>query len=186
MSVVPRHLFIPTARRKNAYDDTPLPIGWKQTISQPYIVAYMTAQLEIGKDDRVLEIGTGSGYQAAILSELAGEVQTIERVEALYKKACRLLSDLEYTNVQCHLGDGAAGLPGFGAFNAIVVTAAAPIVPATLLEQLKDGGRMILPLGRPLGFQELVLIRRDREAFKQKSLLGVRFVPMKGAIEQHG
>lgn len=179
---VPRHLFVPKGRRDEAYEDHPIPIGGGQTISQPYIVAYMTEQLRVEADSVVLEVGTGSGYQAAILGMLAEEVHTIEAVEVLYKRTKRLIDSLGYTNIFCYHGDGYHGAGGAEAFDRIIITAAAPRLPETLIALLSTGGRMILPVGSPYGHQELVLVERSEGGVHTRSLLGVRFVPMTGRI----
>jgi len=182
MRRVPRHLFVPKSEQRAAYDDTPLPIGWGQTISQPYIVAYMTEQLHLTESDTVLEIGTGSGYQAAILAELAAQVYTIEIVTPLCEQASKTLAKLGYDNVQVRCGDGYEGWPEHAPFDAVIVTAAPPKVPQPLIDQLKVGGRMIVPVGRY--YQELVLITKTGDgAISRRKLIPVRFVPMTGEIE---
>ncbi len=182
MRRVPRHKFVPKSEERAAYSDSPLPIGWGQTISQPYIVAYMTEQLDVQPGDTVLEIGTGSGYQAAILGELAAQVYTIEIVEPLCKLARAKLAELGYKNVQVRCGDGYKGWPEHAPFDAIIVTAAPEKVPQALIDQLKVGGRMILPVGRY--YQELVLITKNKDGtITRKKLLPVRFVPMTGGDE---
>ena len=181
---VPRHLFVPGRYKNEAYEDHPIPIGSGQTISQPYIVAYMTEKLSVAENDKVLEIGTGSGYQAAILSRLALEVHTIETVEVLYKGAKRLLEALAYKNVFCYYGDGYSGAGAGTGFDRIIVTAAAPRIPETLVALLSPGGKMILPVGASHGYQELVLVERDESEVRTRSLLGVRFVPMTGKIRR--
>ena len=180
MQSVPRHLFVPSRFRDRAYDDSPLPIDKGQTISQPYIVAYMCERLHLDKSSRVLEIGTGSGYQAAVLSEISGSVVTIEIVELLYRRARRLLSALGYANVDCRLADGTTGAPEDAPFDGIVAAASARRVPESLLRQLSDGGSLIYPEGSPHGYQELVLITRNGRRFDRRELIGVRFVPMTG------
>jgi len=179
---VPRHLFVPPEEQGEAYNDYPLAIGHAQTISQPYIVAYMTEALELKPRDRVLEIGTGSGYQAAILAELVTEVYSIEIVEALAKEAEARLRRLGYSNVRIRAGDGYRGWPEAAPFDAIIVTAAPGHVPQPLVDQLREGGRMVLPLGR--WDQELVRLRRSRGEILRESLLPVRFVPMTGEAEK--
>ena len=159
-----------------------MPIGLGQTISQPYIVAYMTDFLRLQGDERVLEIGTGSGYQAAILGFLAGEIHTIERHPALADYAARLFEDLGYKNIQVHKGDGTRGLPEFEPFQAIIVTAAGPDVPSPLLDQLAEGGRLIMPVG-PKGRQVLRLYRREGKSVHKEDLAPVAFVPLVG---EHG
>jgi protein-L-isoaspartate(D-aspartate) O-methyltransferase len=176
MLKVERELFLPEALRKAAYADEPLPIGYGQTISQPYIVAYMTEALQLAPGDRVLEIGAGSGYQAAVLAELAKKVYTMEVVEPLARAAAARLASLGYSNVEVVCGDGYGGLPEQAPFDAIMVTAAPPEVPTELVAQLKEGGRMIVPVGS--FFQELCLITKTATGFETKPLLPVRFVPM--------
>lgn len=179
---VPRHEFVPQHKQEFAYSDGPLPIGKGQTISQPYIVAYMTEALELEGDERVLEIGTGSGYQAAILGELAEEVYTVERHEELAQVASRRLRDMGYDNIHVVTGDGTNGLPDQAPFQAVIVTAAAPEVPQPLLDQLDDGGRMIMPVGGR-GGQVLKLYRRQGDEIKTETLSPVAFVPL---IGDHG
>lgn len=176
MRRVPRHLFVPAELRPFSYRDEPLPIGEGQTISQPYIVAYMTAALELQGNERVLEVGTGSGYQAAVLAEVSPAVFTIELLGHLSDKAQALLQDLGYANIRFRVGDGTYGWEEEAPFDSILVTAAADAVPKRLQEQLAPEGRMIIPVG--VGFQELVLIRRGRRGFRKKRLLPVRFVPL--------
>jgi protein-L-isoaspartate(D-aspartate) O-methyltransferase len=176
MNKVPRHKFVPEAMRKYAYNDEPLPIGKGQTISQPYIVAYMTDVLDLTERDRVLEIGTGSGYQAAVLAEIVREVYTVEIVEELIRKAKNILNEEGYVNVRFHTGDGTFGWKEYAPYDAIIVTAAPPKIPDRLQEQLKINGRMIVPVGDT--FQELILIIRGKKKFKTKKLLPVRFVPL--------
>lgn len=179
MGKVPRHEFIPEHLRPQAYEDGPLPIGHGQTISQPYIVAFMTERLEPKLTDHVLEIGTGSGYQAAVLSELVAEVYTIEIVAALAQRAAADLKRLGYTNVSVRAGDGYKGWPEVASFDAIIVTCAPEKVPQPLVEQLKDGGRMIIPIG-PIWDQELILMRKQSGRLEKRAVLPVRFVPMTG------
>jgi protein-L-isoaspartate(D-aspartate) O-methyltransferase len=176
MNKVERHLFVPPELREVAYIDSPLPIGHDQTISQPYIVAYMTEAAHLDPGDRVLEIGTGSGYQAAILAEIAEEVYTIEILKPLADSAGALLKELGYRNVTVKWGDGYKGWTEHAPFDAIIVTAAPPAVPEELLSQLKVGGRMVVPVGS--FFQELYLITRTGSGFEKKALMPVRFVPM--------
>ena len=176
MRKVPRHLFVPEPLRFAAHFDRPLPIGYQQTISQPFIVAYMTEKARVGPDDKVLEIGTGSGYQAAVLGELAREVYSIEIVEPLADRAKQTLSDLGYENIKVKWGDGYKGWPEYAPFDVILVTAAPPEVPQALLDQLKVGGRLIAPVGD--FYQKLVRITRTKTDFKKESLLPVIFVPM--------
>src|SRR5216684_4696807 len=179
MESVPRHEFVSEEFRARAYDDVPLPIGEGQTISQPYIVAAMTAALRLRPGDRVLEIGTGCGYQAAVLSRLAREVFTIERRPELASSASVKLARLGYSNAHVHCGDGTLGLAELAPFDAILVAAAAPAVPKPLLAQLAEGGRMILPVG-DAEHQELQLIQRFGDEFPAKMLEGCRFVPLVG------
>ena len=182
MRRVPRHRFVPEELERSAYVDSALPIGHDQTISQPYIVAFMTEALDLSGDERVLEIGTGSGYQAAVLGELAAEVRTIEIVEPLAESAARVLGELGYDNVHVRAGDGYRGWPERAPFDRIMVTAAPDHVPAPLLEQLAVGGRMILPVGD--ASQQLVLIRKTEEGVTQREVLPVRFVPMTGEARE--
>jgi protein-L-isoaspartate(D-aspartate) O-methyltransferase len=180
MRLVPRHEFVPDHLKKYAYADEPLPIGEDQTISQPYIVAYMTESLHLSDTDKVLEIGTGSGYQAAVLSEIVDSVYTIEIVDVLAKSASKTLARLGYDNVFVKGGDGYKGWPEHAPFDDIIITAAPTKIPQPLLEQLKVGGLMILPLGDYS--QELVLIEKKEDGYDEKKLLPVRFVPMTGEI----
>jgi protein-L-isoaspartate(D-aspartate) O-methyltransferase len=179
MMAVPRHDFVSEELRSHAYDDLPLPIGGGQTISQPYIVAAMTAALHLRPTDRVLEIGTGCGYHAAVLSRLAREVFTIERRPELASSASAKLALLGYSNAHVHCGDGTLGLLEFAPFDAILVAAAAPAIPKPLFAQLAEGGRMILPIGDK-EHQELQFIERRGNAFPTKMLEGCRFVPLVG------
>jgi protein-L-isoaspartate(D-aspartate) O-methyltransferase len=174
---VERHRFVPEKYVSQAYSDHPLPIGEGQTISQPYIVAFMTEVLNLRRSDKVLEIGTGSGYQAAILGELCDSVYTIEIVEVLGKRAALLLDDLGYENVQVMVGDGYKGWPEFAPFDAIIVTCSPTQVPQPLQEQLAEGGRMVIPVG-DRGTQELVLLTKRDGKLRQDHILPVRFVPM--------
>lgn len=177
MNKVPRHRFVPPRSRPFAYRDSALPIEEGQTISQPYIVASMSQALKLTKQDKVLEIGTGSGYQAAVLGELAGEVYSIEIIPSLAKNSAKLLKALGYSNVHVKEGDGYKGWPEQAPFDAIIVTAAPPEIPQALIEQLKNpGGRMIVPVGE--NHQELTLIEAAPEGIRQKRVLPVRFVPM--------
>ncbi len=177
---VPRHLFVPKEFRHMAYEDHPLPIGFGQTISQPYIVALMTCLLELKGGERVLEVGTGSGYQSAILAKLAGEVFTIEFVPELALQADHLLRELGFNNAHVRAGDGSVGWPEAAPYDAVVVTAAAPKVPKPLLRQLADGGRLVLPVGEQHDLQILEVITRSGEDFPQRSVVGVAFVPLRG------
>ncbi len=179
MGKVPRHEFVPEGLRSQAYRDAPLPIGYGQTISQPFVVAFMTEQLQPKPTDSVLEIGTGSGYQAAVLAELVSKVYTIEIVEELAKRAAADLKRLGYTNVFVRAGDGYKGWPEVAPFDAIIVTCAPEKVPTPLTEQLKDGGRMIIPVGASWD-QELILLRKHGNKLERKAVLPVRFVPMTG------
>ena len=185
MQIVPRHAFMPSSQRRQAYGDYPLPIEHGQTISQPYIVAFMTDALKLGAGSKVLEIGTGSGYQAAVCAEIAREVYTIEIVEGLAKTAKERLKKLGYKNAFVKAGDGFFGWPDKGPFDAIIGTAAAKRIPEPLLEQLKLGGRMIIPTGSAYGFQYLELVRKDKEGKIRKSrVMPVRFVPMTGEVQK--
>ncbi len=180
MRRVPRHHFVPPAQKEQAYGDFPLPIGYGQTISQPFIVAYMTQALDLKPHEKILEIGTGSGYQAAILSQLCAEVFTIEIVEPLGRQAQKTFAALGYKNITGRVGDGYRGWPEEGPFDAIILTAAPPHVPGPLLEQLSMGGRVILPEGD--AFQRLVIIRKTEKGYQRTELLPVAFVPMTGEI----
>jgi len=182
MRRVPRHRYVPDAMRSYAYEDEPLPIGHNQTISQPYIVAFMTEALSLRGDETVLEIGTGSGYQAAVLAEIVRAVYTIEIVEPLAAAAERLLKAEGYTNVHCRAGDGYRGWPEQAPFDAVIVTAAPKHVPEPLVQQLKNGGRLVVPVGE--WSQELILLIREGETVREKRLLPVRFVPMTGEAER--
>jgi protein-L-isoaspartate(D-aspartate) O-methyltransferase len=179
MRTVPRHELIPASLRAQAYGDHPLPIGYEQTISQPYIVAFMTEKLEPMSTDKVLEIGTGSGYQAAVLAGLVREVYTIEIIEPLARRAEADLKRLGYTNVFVRAGDGYKGWPEAAPFDAIIVTCAPERVPQALVDQLREGGRMIIPVG-PAGNQELYLLRKKDGIVERRAVLPVRFVPMTG------
>jgi protein-L-isoaspartate(D-aspartate) O-methyltransferase len=181
MLKVPRHEFVPEDQRPYAYDNRPLPIGYGQTISQPYIVAVMTDLLGLEKGDKVLEIGTGSGYQAAILAELTDAVFTIEIIEGLGRQAGERLEQLGYNNVRTLIGDGYYGWPSESPFEAIVVTAAASHIPPPLIEQLKPGGRMIIPVGSRFMVQHLVLVTKDAaNKVTTRQILPVSFVPLTG------
>jgi protein-L-isoaspartate(D-aspartate) O-methyltransferase len=182
MKAVPRHRFVPESLRKRAYADRPLPIGLDQTISQPYIVAYMTEALALEGGEKVLEIGTGSGYQAAVLAEIADSVFSIEILKPLADRASDQLSTLGYKNVYVRCGDGYQGWPEHAPFDAIIVTAAPDHIPQPLKEQLKIGGRLIIPVGAR--YQELLLITKTEKGIEEKRLLPVRFVPMTGEAQE--
>lgn len=177
MRKVERHLFVPTQSQARAYDDNPMPIGYGQTISQPFIVAYMTQLVDPKPGDRVLEIGAGSGYQAAVLAEIVDKVYTIEIVPELGRQAKTRMEELGYENVEVIIGDGYYGLPDEGPFDAIVVTAAAEYIPPPLIEQLKDGGKMIIPVGSPFMVQNLILVEKKAGGIVTTNLMAVRFVP---------
>lgn len=186
MRTVPRHAFVPGVQRAHAYEDRPLYIGHGQTISQPYVVAFMTEVLALDPDSVVLEIGTGSGYQAAVAAEIAREVYTIEIVEPLAKSSEELLAKLGYDNVHVRAGDGYYGWPEKGPFDAIIGTAAARQIPPPLIEQLKPGGRMILPVGDEHGLQYLILVTLDEEGrLHRREVMPVRFVPMTGRSQEN-
>ncbi|NPV82224.1 MAG: protein-L-isoaspartate(D-aspartate) O-methyltransferase [Candidatus Aminicenantes bacterium] len=176
MLKVPRHLFVPEQMKELAYGDEPLPIGEGQTISQPYIVAYMTEALRLRGRERVLEIGTGSGYQTAILAEIVREVYTVELIPELSARARAVLEKFGYRNIQFRVGDGTLGWPEHAPYDAILVSAAPASVPPALVEQLKTGGQMIIPVGTD--FQELVLVTRKETGWDEQRLIGVRFVPL--------
>lgn len=182
MRKVPRHLFVPTNLKEAAYFDQPLPIGHGQTISQPYIVAFMTEQLDLKPEHRILEIGTGSGYQAAVLAELVEQVFTIEIVEELGREAERTMKGLSYENIQVLIGNGYLGWPEEAPFDRILLTAAPEEIPETLVEQLVSGGRLVAPVGPVYGVQEIIVLDKGRDGrTRRRSVLPVRFVPMVGA-----
>jgi protein-L-isoaspartate(D-aspartate) O-methyltransferase len=183
MAKVPREDFVPPDSRAMSYEDGPLQIGSGQTISQPYIVAFMTEQLQPKSNDRILEIGTGSGYQAAVLAELVAEVYTIEIIEPLAKTAEATLQRLGYKNVHVKVGDGYKGWPENAPFDAITVTCAPDHVPQPLIDQLKEGGRMIIPVGG-FGDQELYLLEKQNGQLQRRAVLPVRFVPMTGEAQK--
>ena len=183
MRHVPRHRFVGESEFSNAYEDRPLSIGHEQTISQPYIVAFMTEALTLHTSNKVLEIGTGSGYQAAVLAEIASEVFTIEIIEPLAVRAKETLSQLGYSNIHVRTGDGYKGWPSESPFDAIILTAAPDHIPQPLLDQLALGGRLIVPVGTYL--QKLILVLRTEEGYQQTTLLPVAFVPMTGEAEKH-
>lgn len=178
MREVPRHLFVSGSRKSEAYRDYPLPIGRGQTISQPYIVAYMTEKLGLEGNERALEVGTGSGYQTAILSRLAAEVITLEVVSSLSKRAQDILGGLGYDNIRFYTGDGYYGRQEEAPFDAIIVTAAAPEVPEPLVKQLKPGGVMVIPIGKSSDIQELLRLRKGESGVTVGHLIDVRFVPL--------
>lgn len=178
MRSVPRHLFIPQAYRDYAYEDCPVPIGYGQTISQPYIVGFMLEALELSGKERILEIGSGSGYQTALLSSLAREIWSIERIPGLYERASQALAELGLPNLHLTLGDGFRGLPEAAPFDAVIISAAPPEIPATLLEQLTEKhGILISPVGAPCS-QRLVRITRNGFSFESENLMDVAFVPL--------
>lgn len=184
MLKVPRHYFVPLDQRKNAYSDSPLPIGEGQTISQPYIVALMTELLKLKSSDKVLEVGTGSGYQAAILAEIVDEVYTIEIIPTLAKRADSTLKTLGYENIKVKSGDGYLGWEEYTPFDAIIITCAPPYIPKPLIDQLKQGGKIVVPLGEEWKAQILTLIEKVKGGLKITPIEYVRFVPMKGKIEE--
>jgi protein-L-isoaspartate(D-aspartate) O-methyltransferase len=186
MNQVPRHNFVPEELVSQAYADHPLPIGEGQTISQPYIVALMTETLKLKGDERILEIGTGSGYQAAILAKVAKEVYTIEIKEQLYKKASNHLRSMGFSEIKTRHGDGYFGWPEAAPFDCIIITASIDHIPPPLLTQLKNGGRLILPLGNPFSYQYLSLVTKNNDQYTVKQITGVLFVPMTGhALDTH-
>ncbi len=178
MERVPRHAFVPPELVHQAYADYPLPIGWGQTISQPYIVALMTEMLHVGPQSRVLEVGTGCGYQAAVLAEIVAQVYSLEIIAELAAEAAQRLVELGYTNVQVRQGDGYDGWPEHAPYDGIIVTAAAPEVPPALVEQLADGGRLTIPVGAQLGTQDLWLLEKHGERVHRTNYGGVLFVPL--------
>ncbi|MEO5753120.1 MAG: protein-L-isoaspartate(D-aspartate) O-methyltransferase [Chthoniobacterales bacterium] len=184
MGEVPREQFVPEETRGRSYSDRPMPIGYDQTISQPYIVAFMTEKLQLKPTDRVLEIGTGSGYHAAILGELAAQVYTIEIVEPLGKRAAATLARLGHRNVHVRIGDGYKGWLEHAPYDAVIVTCAPDHVPLPLIEQTKEGGRIIIPVGSAGGVQELYLLEKKNGELKRRSVLPVRFVPMTGKASE--
>jgi protein-L-isoaspartate(D-aspartate) O-methyltransferase len=187
METVPREEFVPDDLREFAYRDGPLPIGEEQTISQPYIVALMTDLLELGPDDQVLEIGTGSGYSAAVLSRIAAEVYTVERHKSLAAEARERFRRLHYDNIHVSHGNGTLGWPEYAPYDAIVVTAGGPEVPRPLLNQLAVGGRLVIPVGPALQVQNLILLlREDEHNYRRENLGGVRFVPLIGEAGWQG
>jgi len=172
-----RHRFVPLTSVSSAYSDSPLPIGYGQTISQPYIVAFMTEYLDLDKSDRVLEIGTGSGYQAAVLAQIVRKVYTVEIIDELAENAKALLDELKFDNVEVRSADGYYGWEEHAPFDAIIVTAASEMIPPPLIDQLKDGGRMIIPVGSPYRAQNLILVTKNGDDIATESVLPVRFVP---------
>lgn len=184
MLQVPRHRFVPEPYTDMAYQDSALPIGWQQTISQPYIVAFMSAALEVRPGQKILEIGTGSGYQAAILAELGAEVYSIEILQPLAERAAQTLEACGYSQIRLRLGDGYQGWPEEAPFDAVILTAAPDHVPEPLRDQVAEGGRLLLPLGD--ASQELILLTRQGDRFQEKRLAPVRFVPMTGEAQQPG
>ncbi len=179
MKAAPRHVFVPQARRGSAYLDTPLPIGYGQTISQPYIVALMSELLEIDEDDKVLEIGTGSGYQAAVLAHLTPNVYTVEIIEPLAERAEKALRSQRYDSVRCRRADGYDGWAEHGPFDAVIVTCAAGHLPPPLWEQLAPGGRIVIPVGGPYDVQRLIVVNKEPDGSRRsRTITQVRFVPM--------
>jgi protein-L-isoaspartate(D-aspartate) O-methyltransferase len=179
LRTVPRHEFVPATLQRDSYADHPLPIGYGQTISQPFIVALMTHVLDLGPNSVVLEVGTGSGYQAAVLAQVVRQVHTVELIPELAARATRVLAGLGYANISVRQADGYNGLPEAAPFNGIIVTAAAGHIPPPLLEQLKPGGRMVIPIGPPLGVQHLTVVERDAGGrIRTRRLFPVAFVPL--------
>ena len=181
---VPRHLFVESDYVKFAYSDSALPIEEDQTISQPYVVAMMTEAAQLDANDKVLEVGTGSGYQAAVLGQIVHEVYTIEIIEPLARKAGELLNQLEYTNVKVKHGDGYRGWDKASPFDAILITAAAPIIPQPLVDQLKLGGHLVMPFGSTSHAQDLVVLTKTKEGLERRLITGVVFVPMTGEVRK--
>jgi len=179
MRKVPRHLFVPPEYEQSAYDDRPLPIGYGQTISQPYMVAVMTQALKLEGDERILEVGTGSGYQAAILAEIADHVVSVERIPELAERATRILQNLGYMNVEVIVGDGSRGYAERAPYDGIIVTAGAPDIPQVLIDQLADGGRLVIPVGNSFQ-QTLTRVTRKGDETKIERLEGCVFVPLVG------
>jgi protein-L-isoaspartate(D-aspartate) O-methyltransferase len=179
MRKVPRHLFVPKEYENEAYDDNPLPIGYGQTISQPYIVAYMTEVAKPDKSKTALEIGTGSGYQAAVLAEVVGRVYSIEIIPELAKESAGLLKKLGYKNITVKYGDGYKGWKEYSPFDIVIVTAAAEQIPEPLVDQLADNGRLVIPIGAPAEIQELILLEKKKGKIEKSRLTFVRFVPFK-------
>jgi protein-L-isoaspartate(D-aspartate) O-methyltransferase len=179
MRKVPRHLFVPKEYESEAYDDNPLPIGYGQTISQPYIVAYMTEVSKPSLKKKALEIGTGSGYQAAILAEIVDKVYTIEIVPELAKESSERLKELGYKNIICKYGDGYKGWPEYGPYDIIIVTAAPEEIPQPLVDQLAENGRLVIPVGAPSSVQELILVEKKKGKIEKSLLTFVRFVPFR-------
>ncbi|HER08051.1 MAG TPA: protein-L-isoaspartate(D-aspartate) O-methyltransferase [Bacteroides sp.] len=185
MRRVPRHAFVPEEYQRQAYQNSPLVIGYNQTISQPFIVAHMTELLELEPDHKVLEIGTGSGYQAAVLAELCSEVYTIEIIPPLGRRAAALLEELGYDNVMVRIGDGYEGWPEYAPFDRIVVTCAPDDIPQPLVDQLIPGGRIVIPVGKANQIQYLVVVTKDENGrIRQQRQYPVRFVPMTGKASQ--
>ncbi|MCC6459080.1 MAG: protein-L-isoaspartate(D-aspartate) O-methyltransferase [Saprospiraceae bacterium] len=185
INAVPRHFFLDKAFEEHAYEDKPFPIGNEQTISQPYTVAYMTALLKVRRGDRVLEIGTGSGYQAAILAALGARVFTVERQEALYEQARALLSDIGFSSVRCFFRDGTKGLPEYAPYDKIIVTAGAPVVPEDLKNQLAVGGILAIPVGEEVQYMYRI-VRTSAATYQEEMLDAFRFVPFLGGLNKSG
>ena len=179
MSEIPRHLFVPENSRVSSYEDYPLPVGEGQTISQPYMVALMTEQLNLKGDEKVLEIGTGSGYQAAILSKLCSEVYTVERIDTLAKRAEELFRKLGYDNVKVRIGDGTQGWEEYAPYDGIIVTAGSPKIPPRLIDQLSEGGKIVIPVGSSFS-QDLIVGRKVKHRLHERVICGCVFVPLIG------
>jgi protein-L-isoaspartate(D-aspartate) O-methyltransferase len=184
MRKIPRHLYVESSLKEMAYEDHPLPIGEGQTISQPYVVAWMTEALNLKSSDRVLEIGTGSGYQAAVLAEIVKEVYTVEIRKGLKETADKLLNELGYKNIKMKYGDGYFGWEQYAPFDAIIITASANHIPPPLIKQLKEGGRLIIPLGSTLYYQTLTLVIKNNNELNAEQMGGVAFVPMIGEAKR--
>ena len=178
MRAIPRHLFLLSRENYRSYGDYPLPIGFEQTISQPYMVAYMTEVLQLSRNDRVLEIGTGSGYQTAVLAQIAGTVFTVEKIERLSRRAKKIITELGYTNISFKVGNGVLGWKEYAPYSRIIVTAASQYIPRSLKKQLSDNGILVIPVGDFRSYQILTIVKRVGKHFEEKKTIGCRFVPL--------